>query len=216
MSSLALKNGQRFVLIGDSITDCDRGGEHAPYGMGYVTMTRGLIYAQIPDLQVEFFNRGIGGQTTAELAARWEEDVVALQPDWLAVLIGINDSHQYLFNDRAETAPRPYAERYESLLEQVIAASGCSLVLLEPFYMAVPPGADERQRRVLELLPEYIATVHRLAEKFQARLVQLHEIMQQIVEHQGPDLLCAEPVHPNLSGHAVIARALVDSLSIPY
>lgn len=212
MSNFALTNGQRFIFMGDSITDCGRCGEHAPYGAGYAAMVRGLIYAQVPDLQMEFFNRGIGGHTTVELAARWDEDVIALEPDWLSVLIGINDSHQYLFNDRAETAPEPFAERYESLLEQAVAATGCSLVLLEPFYMAVPPGADEQQRQVLELLPKYLATVHRLAEKFQARLIPMQEIFQQIIQPQGPELICAEPVHPNLTGHAVIAQLLVEML----
>ena len=34
---------------------------------------------------------GVSGNTVRILAARWDTDVVALEPEWLAVMIGIND-----------------------------------------------------------------------------------------------------------------------------
>ncbi|MFN8378973.1 MAG: GDSL-type esterase/lipase family protein [Anaerolineae bacterium] len=36
-------------------------------------------------------NMGVGGNTVRDLAARWESDVTALNPDWLSICIGIND-----------------------------------------------------------------------------------------------------------------------------
>ncbi len=212
MSTLLLKDGQRFVSIGDSITDCGRHDEYAPYGNGYVAIVRGLVQAQAPKLQVEYFNRGIGGDTTCELVNRWQEDVIELKPDWLSVLIGINDCHQYLFDQRTDVGPAPYAKRYESLLAQAINLTGCSLLLLEPFYFAPPPGADECQHKVLELLPQYIAAVHNLAQQFGARLIRTHQIGQQIISHQGAEVLHGDPVHPSLTGHAVIAQATVSGL----
>ena len=179
MSSLALENGQRFVLIGDSITDCGRLGDFAPDGIGYVAILRGLVTAHAPDLQVEFFNRGIGGNSVLNLEQRWEEDVVALQPDWLSVLIGINDLHQHL-GGIADLGPEPYAERYAALLARAVDTSKCSLILLEPFYYTHPPGANDQQRKVFELLAEYIKIVHQLAKDFGARLVRTHEIGQEL------------------------------------
>lgn len=38
-----------------------------------------------------YFNRGISGQVTAQMLLRFQEDVVALQPDVLVVKAGIND-----------------------------------------------------------------------------------------------------------------------------
>ena len=154
MSTVSLKNAERLVFIGDSITDCGRREQFAPYGNGYVAIVRGLNEAQAPQLHLEYFNRGIGGNTTAELANRWQEDVIELKPDWLSVLVGINDCHQYLFDGRNDVGPERYAQRYEARLAQAVELTYCSLILLEPFYFAQPAGANEQQRQVFKLLPD--------------------------------------------------------------
>ena len=90
--SLVFGPQQKIVLIGDSITDCGRRNEpFAPYGAGYVKFVRALLLARYPELGLEVVNRGIGGNTVRDLARRWDEDVIAEQPDWLSVKIGIND-----------------------------------------------------------------------------------------------------------------------------
>ena len=73
--------GQKIVFIGDSITDCDRRRGRAPYGDGYVNIVRNLLLARYPAYKLTVVNRGIGGDTTRNLAARWERDVIAEQPD---------------------------------------------------------------------------------------------------------------------------------------
>ncbi|MCK4472316.1 MAG: hypothetical protein KAW49_11070, partial [Anaerolineae bacterium] len=132
-------------------------------------------------------------------------------PDWLSIFVGINDCYRYLSGCQ-ETGPIPYAQRLESLLQRATEATGCSLILLEPFYWMLPPGTDQQQRRVWALLPEYIATVHQLAEQFQARLVRLHELGQQVLQNHPAEVLCPEPVHPNTTGHGLIAYALFQAL----
>jgi len=39
----------------------------------------------------EFINRGIGGETTAQLRMRFKPDVLALKPDVVILQLGIND-----------------------------------------------------------------------------------------------------------------------------
>ncbi len=211
MSNLVLRDGDRFLFMGDSITDCGRRDVNAPWGNGYGAMTIGLIQAKAPGLQVEFINRGIGGNTTAELEARWQEDCLDLRPTWLSVLIGINDCFQYI-NGREDTSPEHYSARYEALLERAVEASGCRLVLLEPFLFIRPEEVPDSHRRGWELLPRYIETVHRLADQFGARLLRTHEIGQEILRHHPSALLAPEPVHPNTTGHAVIAHHLMRAL----
>jgi len=212
MASLALSSGERFLLIGDSITDCGRRDEFPPLGNGYAAILAGLVYAEARELDIEYLNRGIGCDTTVELEKRWDEDCLSLNPDWLTILIGINDCHQYLFDGCEENGPVPYAQRLERLLQRAVDATGCSVILLEPFYWTLPPGTDEHQRRVFGLLPEYIATVHQLAEQFQGRVVPVHEIGQQVLQSHPAEVLCPEPVHPNTTGHGLIASALFQAL----
>ena len=211
MMNLVLKNGDRFLFMGDSITDCGRRDEATPMGCGYAAIVPGLIAAKLPELQVEFYNRGIGGHTLVDLEARWEEDCLAIQPHWMSVLIGINDLHWGLGGDE-ERGPANFARRYEELLTAAREASGCQFILLEPFYYAVPPGADEQQQKVFELLPAYLEIVHQMAEKFSARLIKTHEWGQEIIRQHGPEILCNEPVHPHLTGHAVMAQWLFKAL----
>ncbi len=49
MADFAFQNGQTVPFIGDSITDCGRRGEHAPYGNGYVKLAIDLITAKYPE-----------------------------------------------------------------------------------------------------------------------------------------------------------------------
>ena len=64
----------RIVFMGDSITE----GWHfgAPNG----------VFASKP-----YVNRGISGQTTPQMALRFHQDVIALQPKVVAILAGTND-----------------------------------------------------------------------------------------------------------------------------
>lgn len=44
-------------------------------------------------LQVEFINRGIGGQTSTQVAERFDANIAPLQPDVLVVRVCVNDLH---------------------------------------------------------------------------------------------------------------------------
>jgi len=58
------------------------------------------------------------------------------------------------------------------------------------------------------LLPEYLAVVHRLSRKFKTRLIRTHELFGARLKYHDPDTFCQEPVHPNLTGHLLIAEAV--------
>ena len=97
--------GSRVLMIGDSITDCgrDRGApDDTPeaLGNGYVAIANALIAVEGAARKITVANRGISGNTIRDLAARWETDVLALRPDWLTVMIGVNDVWR-AFDERA-------------------------------------------------------------------------------------------------------------------
>ena len=209
----ALKDGDRFLFMGDSITDCGRRDPGTPQGMGYAAIAQGLILAKAPQLQVTYFNRGIGGDTTVELENRWQEDVLDLRPTWMSVLVGINDCYQFV-SGRAEVGPEEYTVRYESLLRHAVEETGCHLILLEPFLFTTRDLMDENAVRGWDLLPRYQETVATLAAQFGATLIRTHELGQAIIAAHSPEALCPEPVHPNLTGHAVLAWHLVRALKV--
>ena len=66
---------------------------------------------------------------------------------------------------------------------------------------------------VLELIPKYIATVRKLHRKYKTRIVNTHTLFSKLLNHYESDTLCSEPVHPNATGHVVIAEAVYSALS---
>ncbi len=204
----AIETGQKVLFTGDSITDCGRRGEHRPLGCGYARMAVDLIDASMPDLGATFLNTGIGGNTVRDLFDRWTDDCIALAPDWLSILIGINDNHRWLSGADTGVGPEEYAGLYERILARAREETSAKLVLLTPFYMSTarPGEADGWRGRVMASLPDYIATVERLAEAYDARLVRLHEMFQRHLETRRADEFGNEPVHPNQTGHLLIAH----------
>ena len=45
----------------------------------------------MPEVQLDVYNRGMSGHKVSDLKARWEKDAIDLKPDWLSILVGVND-----------------------------------------------------------------------------------------------------------------------------
>ena len=50
-----------------------------------------LLSCMYPELGLRVINMGISGNQVRDLKDRWQTDVIDLKPDWVSVLIGIND-----------------------------------------------------------------------------------------------------------------------------
>ncbi|MBM3501446.1 MAG: SGNH/GDSL hydrolase family protein [Armatimonadetes bacterium] len=212
MGDFQVLSGQTFVLIGDSITDCGRRAEAAPFGSGYVGLLIDAVTARWPERGIRWINEGIGGNRVTDLQARWATDVMAYRPDWLSVKIGINDLHSHLSDPDNGVDVATFRETYDAILREAIDACAPRLVLIDPFYVALPDTPDAFQQRVLKLIPEYIAVVHDMASKYGARLVHTHEAFATQLRHREPSHFCPEPVHPYRNGHMVIANAVLEAL----
>jgi len=213
MQKLCVEDGQTLLFIGDSITDCGRRDESPPLGSGYVALVTEMITALYPERELHYMNKGIGGNRVTDLRERWTDDVTSNAPDWLSVMIGINDLHSHLGDPAQGVSPGLFGECYDDILGRA-AGSGDTkgLVLLEPFYISVDREGDTFRSQALALIPEYIAAVHDMAEKYGARLVRTHEAFQEQLRYRDADTFCPEPVHPNRAGHIVIAAELFKAL----
>jgi lysophospholipase L1-like esterase len=212
MNQFPLQSGQTYLFIGDSITDCGRRDSQAPYGNGYARMCIDLIAARYPDRHIRFLNKGISGNTVEDLANRWQDDMLAHQPDWLSIKIGINDLHRTLRKEPTAVPPEKFAPLYRSLLERTRAATKARLILIDPFYISDDTDSGSWRSQVLQALPAYLDTVERLAKEFDALHVRTHAAFQQQLRHRPADSLAPEPVHPNPTGHLVIAHELLKVL----
>jgi lysophospholipase L1-like esterase len=214
VSRFCVKDGQKFLFIGDSITDCDRRGAERPFGNGYVSLFIELQRWMFPGTRVAYVNMGIGGNTVLDLKDRWADDVLREKPDWLSVHIGINDCHRFLGGEK-DHAPDEFSRNYDRVLSRTREETKAQFLLMEPFYISADRSGLGPRTEVLKRLPEYISTVHGMAKKYKARLVRTHHLFQRHIKHTPPGFFCPEPVHPFRNGHLFIALEAMKALTDP-
>ena len=206
-SGARIPQGSVVVFQGDSITDGGRdrtvSGPNDERGMGssYAALLMRDLRSAHPERPWRFFNRGVSGNKLPELQARWATDTIALRPDILSILAGVNDYwHKRSFGYTGTTAD--YERQYTSLLAETrTALPGVTLVVLEPFVLRTGavdatwfPEFDERR-----------AAAARVASAAGAHFVPLQGAFDARAAETGPERWARDGVHPTAEGHALIA-----------
>lgn len=210
-----LRPGDRVLLTGDSITDWGRDrSDPASLGHGYAGIVAALAGVRLPEHDLQFLNRGVGGDTTAMLRARWEADALDLAPTVVSVLIGVNDTWRRFDDDGGETGEVTSAADYEEDLRAVLTSArerlGARLVLVEPFVVPVT-AAQHRWRADLD---PRIAVVRRLAAELRAVLVPADGLLAAAAVRTSPERWAYDGVHPTPAGHGLLAEAWLRAVGV--
>ena len=205
-----LKSGSVVLFQGDSITDCGRSRETAEdLGNGYPAKIAAVQEILFPGSGIRFINRGISGNRTGDLLERYEKDFLALKPDLVSILIGINDTwRRYDRND--PTSADVFESRYRTLLENLKRdLPDAKIIIIEPFLLSsIPERAVWRE----DLDPK-IQAVRRLAKEFADFFIPMDGIfIKHIVKGIKETDLAADGVHPTSLGHGIIAAEWLKTL----
>jgi len=211
--SVPFKSNQKILFIGDSITDCGRGrplGQRrwAGLGTGYVSFIDSLLGAAYPEITPRVLNTGISGNRITDLEERWQEDVLDLEPDWLSIMIGINDVWRQFDGEPGmdQVSPEQYESIYRSLLQKTRPQLK-GLVLMTPYFLESNPQDPMRV-----MMTQYGEITKRLAEEFDAVFVDTQAAFDAYLAHQPTQTLCGDRVHPNGIGHMILARAFLGAV----
>ena len=218
--SLAIPLTSKLVMIGDSITDCGRarpvgeaGIDGSGLGTGYVSLVDSLLRAAYPQGRIRIVNMGTSGNTVRDLAARWQTDVLDLEPDWLSIMIGINDVWRQ-FDSPLRTEQQVGLDEYATTLRELATSTRPrvqGLVLMTPYFIE-PLRADPMRAR----MDEYGAVVRRIAAEVGAVLVDTQAAFDGLLAHSHPMTIAWDRVHPAHVGHMALARAFLNAVGFEW
>jgi lysophospholipase L1-like esterase len=215
---MKLGKGDKLVMIGDSITDCGRSqpegeGLFDALGKGYVAQVEALLTSTYPDLGIRVVNKGCSGNTVRSLKQRWQSDVLDVKPDWLSIMIGINDVWRQ-FDSPTRPEGHVYIDMYEEVLEDLVIQTKPQLkglVLMTPYY--IEPNAHDGMRAAMD---NYGKVVARIAHKHDAIFVDTQAAFNKVLDHIYPATLGWDRVHPGQSGHMVITKAFLNAIDFKW
>ena len=197
-----------ILFQGDSITDAGRSRtDDAHLGVGYPLLVTGKLSCDRPG-EFHFLNRGISGNRTIDLIARVKPDIIRLQPDYMSILIGVNDVwHEFYEVPNGIDAVR-YETYYDMLLSEVTdALPSVRLMILEPFTLC-GAGNEAYYDAFRAEVDLRAAAARRIAEKYHAVFVPLQSSFDRLAAETGDaSLWLYDGVHPTTGGHEMIARA---------
>ncbi|GIN56412.1 lipase [Lederbergia ruris] len=211
---MLLEKDQKLLFIGDSVTDCDRAkpegeGVFQALGNGYVSIVDAFLQSTYPELGIRVVNKGTSGNTVRDLHARWQEDVLDQNPDWLSIMIGINDVWRQ-FDSPFIKHQHVYIEEYEETLRKIVQESKPTvnqIVLMTPFY--IEPNEEDLMR---EKMDQYGKVVEKIANEEDCLLINTQAAFNKVLKNLYPAAIAWDRVHPNATGHTVLAKAFLNRI----
>ena len=205
---MLFEKNDTVLFIGDSISDYDRArpvgeGLFNAWGQSYVACAGALLSCMYPELGLRVINMGISGNQVRDLKERWQTDVFDLKPDWVSVLIGINDVwRQFDSPQMPEThvSPEEFEQTYEELIRETLPRVK-GMILMTPYYMETNTRDAMRAR-----MDQYGAIVKELALKYDLILVDLQAGWDRLFQYMHSTNIAWDRVHPNQTGCMYIAK----------
>lgn len=161
------------------------------------------------DHQPAFFtagrvNRGIGGQTSTLLLARFRQDVLALRPRTVHILVGLND----IAGNSGIASPESFIANIESLVD-LAEAHG-----IVPVLATIPPAGRFEQDGMVDPAPwvaRLNADLKALAARRGLAIADYHAVLADGAGRPRPELF-VDFAHPGPAGYAAMAPVAAAAL----
>lgn len=220
--AMKIKENDVILFQGDSITDAGRvrdfgdnpipANHLAALGRGYAAQIACRLLADYPRHGLRIHNRGVSGNRITNMRDRWQDDCLALRPNVLSILIGVNDTWHGVAKGTPENGVGvdTFDVVYRALLADTRKAlPGVTIVICEPFTteagavlnMNFHPDIDERRARVAAI-----------AADVDAHYVPFQDMFNYLSETAPPAYWAEDGVHPSAAGHEMMARFWLENV----
>ncbi len=215
---LKLKDGERIVFTGDSVTDDGRKrpigeGLWEGVGKGYVRQIDNFLNVFYPELKIHVINTGISGNTSKDLLNRFDEDVMKLNPDTVVIMIGINDvwrqfdepqlNYEFVLEDE-------YAQNLSKMVAKV-KSENKRVILMTPYFMETNK-LDEMRAKT----DAYAKTVKEIAEAEGVQCIDIQSAFDKYLKFRHPSYISWDRVHPNNIGSMIIANEFLKAIDFDF
>jgi lysophospholipase L1-like esterase len=209
-----LKDGDRVVFYGDSITDQRL----------YTTYAETYVVTRFPQLNVSFVHSGVGGDRVAggwcgPIDLRLSRDVFAYKPTVMTIMLGMNDGSYRAFDPKIfET----YSTGYRHILDSTkstLPEMRLTLIQPSPFDDVTRPANFEGGYNAV--LVRYGQFIKELAQERKYDVADLNTSLVAVLERakatdaKNAEKIIADRVHPGASGHLLMAEALLKAWNAP-
>lgn len=201
------KDGDRVVMIGDSITE-----QHL-YS-NYVEM---WTVTRFPKWKITFRNVGIGGDRSVGGNSRFARDVLLHKPTAMTVDFGMNDGSYREFSDQTF---KPYMDGLQGMADQAKAAN-----IRTAWVTPQPLDNDEQGKTALtgynQTLEKFSDGVRAISEKNSGKFVdQFHPYLQVLDAARSKAdkynrITAGDAVHPGPPGQALMAASILKGMNFP-
>ena len=207
---LALKDGDRFIFIGDSIT----------HQCLYTQYTENFFYTRYPNLRLHFRNAGVSGDRAQDALNRFDEDIAEFKPTIATILLGMNDAS---YKDFDMPTYETYAKGMTALLDKLDAIK-CKVIIMSPTMfdhqafeqmVAKDPakGKNKTPTNYNGVLAYYGKWLQEVARQRGYQFVDLFGPLNTLtVEQRKMDknfTLIPDAIHPQADGHLVMSYSLL-------
>lgn len=212
--SFAIKNGDRVVFYGDSITDARM----------YSLLAEEYIVTRFPRMNVSFVHSGwggdrVGGGGGGPIDVRLDRDVSVYKPTVVTIMLGMNDGSYRAFD---ENIFQTYSAGYKHIAEKLKKDNpGVRLTFIQPspFDDVTRPATFERGYNAVLL--RYGAFVQELAKSTGAGVADLNTpVVAMLTKANAANpteaaKIIPDRVHPGWGGHLIMAQSLLKSWNAP-
>ena len=207
-----------ILFQGDSITDCGRIRDEKKINVITKLRKKSLLGSGYPALvakeldgKYNFYNKGVSGDRILDVYARIIRDVIKINPDYMSLLVGVNDVwHGFDWNNG--TGIKRFEKVYNIFIEELKEElPNMKIMILEPFVLKGPatdnrPDQPDRFIQFDKAVKEHAEITRKIAEKYDLKFVPLQKVLDDAASKVSPTELLSDGVHPTEKGHELIKQ----------
>ena len=201
-----------IIFLGDSITDAGRKNSPNQLGYGYVNILSESIKGS--EGKWSIVNRGVDGYITERVARCLHHDCISLHPDYVSILVGINDigmiacsksswqDKLYLLEDSIRS--------YHEMLFDLSRETSAKVITLEPFVFP----KDDKYQDWIPWQKKMSKNIHKLAKNYGAHFIPTQEPLNRKIEELGYEAVTTDGIHLTPLGHQLLADILKEAFQV--